>query len=68
MSSILLMQSRLFVYCFNAETNGVVFVYSFDEAWDVVDSPLIGDVDKAIIVFQLYSTLYRTVVMVFSPE
>ena len=50
MSSILLMQSRLFVYCFNAETNGMVFVYSFDEAWDVVDSPLIGDVDKAIIV------------------
>gem|GEM_PF-7044228 len=47
------MQSRLFVYWFNQYANSVVFVYSVDEAWDVVDSPLIGDVDETIIILQL---------------
>ena len=50
MSTILLVQSTLFLYCFNQETNSVVFVYSVDEAWDVVDSPLIGDVDETTII------------------
>ena len=68
MSTILLVQSRLFVYWFNQDTNSVVFVYSFDEAWDVVGSPLITDVDGTTIILQFNSTLYRTVVMVFSPE
>ena len=68
MSTILLVQSRLFLYWFNQETNSVVFVYSVDEAWDVVGSPLITDVDGTTIILQFNSTLYRTVVMVFSPE
>ena len=31
----------------------MVFIDCFDEAWDVVDSPLIGDVDETIIILQL---------------
>ena len=50
MSTILLVQSRLFVYWFNQETNSVVFVYSVDEAWDVVGSPLITDVDGTTVI------------------
>ena len=44
------MQSRLFVYWFNQEPNSVVFIDCFDEAWDVVNSPLIGDADETIII------------------